>query len=71
MCVFNKTIFTNATIISDTLLYCDSPAFQNNQGYSLIGSKGPNTDWYEFQLTMDGGKEIEQSGLNFYYFKQP
>ena len=27
MCVFNETIFTNATIMDNTLVYCDSPAF--------------------------------------------
>ena len=27
LCVFNGTIFTNATIFSETLVYCDSPAF--------------------------------------------
>jgi hypothetical protein len=40
LCVFNNTIFTNATVFSDTLLYCDSPVFQNSQGYSLMGSNG-------------------------------
>jgi len=29
MCVFNKTTFTNATVMDDTLLYCDSPPYLN------------------------------------------
>ncbi len=29
MCVFNNSIFTNATVFSDTLLFCDSPPFRN------------------------------------------
>lgn len=47
MCVFNKTIFTNATIFNENLLYCDSPPFLNGQGYSLLGSNGPYGNFYE------------------------
>lgn len=36
MCVFNKTIFTNATIMADDLVMCDSPALTNDQGFSLL-----------------------------------
>lgn len=33
LCVFNKTIFTNATVISDTEIICDSPSILNKHGY--------------------------------------
>lgn len=46
MCVFNKTTFTNATVMDDTLLYCDSPPYLNAQGYSRIGTNGDNGDFY-------------------------
>ena len=29
MCVFNSSIFTNATVMSPNLIYCDSPPLQN------------------------------------------
>lgn len=29
MCVFNHTVYTNATIMSNDLMYCDSPALLN------------------------------------------
>lgn len=54
MCVFNETIFTNATIMDDTWIMCDSPAFQNSQGYSLINTLANN--FYTLRLTIDGGK---------------
>lgn len=69
MCVFNKTIFTNATIFSDTLLYCDSPVFLNPQGYSLLGSNGDDGNWYEVGITIDGGVAISNTGKRFYYYK--
>lgn len=71
MCVFNKTIFTNATVFSENTLYCDSPSFLNAQGYSLLGSNGPTGDFYDVQLTMDGGVELEGTGQKFSFYKQP
>lgn len=44
MCVFNRTVYTNATIMSDELMYCDSPALLNIQGYSLLN--GDDTNFY-------------------------
>jgi len=46
MCVFNGSIFTNATVMSSTLIYCDSPAFLDHQGYSLMGKNGDLDDFY-------------------------
>jgi hypothetical protein len=60
MCVFNETIFTNATIMDDTWIMCDSPAFENSQGYSLIGTLENN--FYSLKITIDGGKEVAGVG---------
>ena len=36
LCVFNSSIYTNATVMSPNLIYCDSPPLQNDQGYSWL-----------------------------------
>lgn len=36
LCVFNKTIFTNATIMDGETMKCDSPSLLNSQGYSMM-----------------------------------
>lgn len=36
LCVFNKTIFTNATIMDEFTIKCDSPSLLNSQGYSMM-----------------------------------
>lgn len=56
MCVFNHTVFTNATIMTDELMYCDSPALLNAQGYSLL--HGDDLTFYHLQVTIDGGHMI-------------
>ena len=45
MCVFNGTVFMNATIMDDGLLYCDSPPYLDQQGYSQMGTNGPTADF--------------------------
>jgi hypothetical protein len=84
MCVFNETIFTNATIMDSELIMCDSPPFLNDQGYSLLnkdefneehstshqGTKKSNS--YMVGITVDGGKEIvggKPQALKFNYYK--
>lgn len=56
LCVFNKTIYTNATVMSDTLMYCDSPAILDPLGYSLL--HGDDLKFYNLQVTIDGGRVI-------------
>jgi hypothetical protein len=56
LCVFNKTIYTNATVMDDGLMYCDSPAILDSLGYSLL--KGDDLKFYNLQVTIDGGKVI-------------
>jgi len=68
MCVFNRTVFTNATIMSDELMFCDSPALLNVQGYSLLN--GDDTNYYHLQVTIDGGHMIAGSPQKFNYYQQ-
>lgn len=55
LCVFNKTIFTNATIMSSDVMKCDSPSLINNQGYSMLTNDGV---FYYVEVSIDGGREI-------------
>ncbi len=68
MCVFNRTVFTNATIFSDELMYCDSPPLLNKQGYSLLN--GDDTSFYNLQVTIDGGHMIAGMPQKFNYYQQ-
>mmetsp|Transcript_47134 Transcript_47134/g.62408 ORF Transcript_47134/g.62408 Transcript_47134/m.62408 type:complete len:96 (-) Transcript_47134:1398-1685(-) len=68
MCVFNRTVFTNATIMSDELMFCDSPALLNVQGYSLLN--GDDTSFYHLQVTIDGGHMIAGNPQKFNYYQQ-
>ena len=67
MCVFNRTVFTNATVMSDELMYCDSPPLLNVQGYSLLN--GDNTNFYNLQVTIDGGHMIAGTPQKFNYYQ--
>ena len=68
MCVFNRTVFTNATIFSDELMYCDSPPLLNKQGYSLLN--GNDVNFYNLQVTIDGGHMIAGMPQRFNYYQQ-
>lgn len=68
MCVFNKTIFTNATIMSGEVMMCDSPHLLNSMGFSMM------TDhmlFYMLEVTIDGGREIDGPAQKFTYYKDP
>lgn len=52
------------------LLYCDSPPFLDHQGYSFLGKNGDEDDFYNVQITMDGGNQIHGENMKFYYYKQ-
>lgn len=43
-CIFNDTIFTNATVLDKTAIVCDSPPLDLTSG----------TMWYQISLTFDG-----------------
>jgi hypothetical protein len=68
MCVFNKTIFTNATVISQTLLICDTPSILNSQGYPSVDVSGR---FYLVDVTIDGGIIKTKSGAIFDYYDDP
>ena len=57
MCVFNKTIFTNATVMEDDVMMCDSPSMLNQFGYSKI--IGNEIVFYYLEVTINGGRDIE------------
>jgi len=57
LCIFNETIYTNATVFSENQLYCDSPPFENDQGIPLLNKNGPNGNFYNVKVTIDGGRE--------------
>jgi len=58
-CIFNKTIFSNATIMDDGTMKCDSPSLINSQGYSMMTNK---MMWYFLEVSIDGGREIAGPG---------
>ena len=68
MCVFNDTIFTNATVMESDLIKCDSPPFLNNLGYSAIVT---GREFYYVKITINGGREIEGPVQRFHYYKDP
>lgn len=55
MCVFNKSIYTNATIMDEHTMKCDSPSLLNSQGFSMMTNV---MVWYYLEVTIDGGREI-------------
>lgn len=66
-CVFNGTIFMNATIISAEELKCDSPPLPPTQGFSEAGG----APFYYVSVTMNGGKEIANTSVKFTYYIDP
>lgn len=71
LCIFNNTIFTNATVFSDNQLFCDSPVFEDNEGVPLLGRNGPNGNFYNVKVTIDGGHERSKESFRFNYYRQP
>ena len=43
----------------------------NKMGYSLIGQNGPNSDFYNVSVTLDGGNDLSEVAVLFHYYKQP
>jgi len=68
MCVFNKTIFTNATVMEEDIIKCDSPTFLNKFGYSAIVT---GLEFYNVEITIDGGRNIEGPYQKFNYYRDP
>lgn len=69
-CIFNETIFTNATVFSDTQFFCDSPVFEDDQGIPLLGKHGVS-NFYNVKVSIDGGHEKSTTSFVFTYYREP
>lgn len=69
LCVFNKTHYTNATVISNTQIICDTPSIFNKQGYAEILDGG--AAFYTVDVSIDSGLQHSNSGIKFSYFHEP
>mmetsp|Transcript_96914 Transcript_96914/g.133461 ORF Transcript_96914/g.133461 Transcript_96914/m.133461 type:complete len:496 (+) Transcript_96914:397-1884(+) len=69
LCVFNETIYTNATVFDDTTLYCDSPPFMDKLGYSMYNSNS-EYNYYYVKISIDGGKVLTKTAQKFTYYKE-
>jgi hypothetical protein len=69
LCVFNDTKFTNATVLSDTEIICDSPGILNKQGYAELGEGAAPV--HDVKVTLDGGIRLSAGSAPFDYYKQP
>jgi hypothetical protein len=59
-CIFNGTYWMNATVISKTKIYCDSPRLVSENGMT----------WYNVSVTLDG-EYISKASGNFTYYEDP
>lgn len=59
-CVFNSTIFMNATIVDENHLECDSPPLP----------RSAQSDWYYISLTLNN-RDVTNSTNKFYYYPEP
>lgn len=64
-CVFNNTIFMNATIMESDIIKCDTPQLPPSYGYSDVG-----VPFYYVSVTLNG-KEISDSKIKFTYYVDP
>lgn len=69
MCVFNKTKFTNATVLNANQILCDSPSILNKQGSSEI--QDPKYAFYTLDVSIEGGAQASNSALRFSYYQEP
>jgi len=64
-CIFNDTIYMNATILEQDIIKCDSPPLPPNFGFS--DSAAP---FYYIGITLNG-KEITNTTIKFVYYIDP
>ena len=64
-CVFNRQIFTNATVMSDSVIKCDTPSVLNYDGVNE-----QHITQYQVEITLNG-VEINGPQQTFYYYKAP
>lgn len=62
-CVFNRTVYTNATVLSDDHIHCDSPIVTN-----YLGINEKNITEYDVEITLNG-IDIQGPKKKFYYYK--
>jgi hypothetical protein len=58
---------TNASIINNTFLYCDTPSLLNKQGYAM----DMDNSWFDVFVSLDGGTEISETHGRFEYYQDP
>jgi hypothetical protein len=64
-CIFNNTIWMNATILEQDIIKCDSPPLPPNFGFSEAGAP-----FYYIGITLNG-KEMINSTIKFIYYIDP
>lgn len=69
VCVFNRTIFTNATVVSERLIICDSPSILNKLGYAELPEGGSAS--YSVDVSIEGGSQASNSKATFNYIREP
>ena len=69
ICVFNDSISTNATVMSDNTIYCDAPSILNKQGYLAIGEG--RAAMYNVFVSLDGGLQKSEESAPYKYYHQP
>lgn len=56
-CIFNATIYMNATVLDASTIVCDSPPLESINGDM----------WYNVSITLDGDFKTKATGKFFYY----
>jgi hypothetical protein len=75
-CIFNDTYYTNATIMENDIIKCDSPILPPGEGYELGHGNAPwyhfngTAPWYSVAVTLNG-KEIARNNTRFSYYIDP
>ena len=69
VCVFNRTIMTNATVLSATEILCDTPSILNKHGYSDLPEG--TVPMYNVTVSLDGGAQKSEGSAQFYYYREP
>lgn len=59
-CIFNETIFMNATVLNSNTMVCDSPILDT------VNSEM----WYNVSVTLDGDYRTNSSAI-FRYYREP
>jgi len=61
-------VLTNATIINQTMLYCDTPSMLNKQGYPVVD---PDGAYWDVGVSLDGGSGLSETFGRFDYYVDP